>query len=997
MMKGIISALICVYNKAPLSDGANIAYFSNKRIFLVTQSLYICLNANNPTNMKWYNFVIISFLGAGIYSCTPKAKLENQQKETISQKVIPADSNVLIGKLENGLTYYIRKNEEPKKRAELYLVNRVGSLMEDDDQLGLAHFTEHMAFNGTRDFPKNELINYLQKAGVRFGADLNAYTGFDQTVYQLPLPTDSVELFKKGFDILANWAGYVNFDDYEIDQERGVIIEEDRQRGKNAQERMLKQLLPALLANSRYAERLPIGKIEVLQNFKYDVIKRFYKDWYRPNLQAVVAVGDFDVNEVEKLIKENFSDLKNPENERERVEYSLPGNKEPLVKIVTDKEFPYNIASISYKHPEVIEKTESDLLLKTEISLINEMLSNRLNEILQKGNAPFVFAQSYYGGYQGGLGNSDAFTSTVVAKDGKSLKQAVESVLTENIRMQKFGFTESELARAKTNLLTAIEKQFKEKDKTASSVFVQSYTEHFLKGQAIPSIDYVCAFYQKNLANINLSNVNKLASGLVTEENIIAIIQAPEKEKENLPTDEAYLSWIKNAGQGVQAYVDEVVDKPLLGEEPIAGTIISEEKQGEIGVTELMLSNGIKVILKPTDFKNDQILFSATRKGGTSLASDADFRSAELADGLVDASGVAEFDPVQLGKLLTGKTLEVTPFISTYKEGFRGFSSPKDFETAMQLLYLFFTQPRKDVNVFNTQKEEYQAVLANRETNPSSVFQDTVSAVLTGYKDKAKVISLQELDLLDLDKAVEFYKNRFKYALGFLFTFVGNFNPDEIKPLLTKYLASLPKSTDKSTPSYKDLELYPAKGNIIKRVYKGMEDKASVVLVYHGYYNYSDEENLQLNALKSVLDIKILERLREKESGVYSPRVNLSYSKEPRPTYSIQISFSCAPANVDKLIKAAEEEVEALKKEGGKTDDIIKFRAEQQRQHELHLRENNYWLQYLQSTYEQAQNPLKVLNYLETLKNATGNSVKQSANKYLNSDNFKQFILLPAK
>ncbi|RRN77370.1 insulinase family protein, partial [Pseudoxanthomonas sp. SGD-10] len=653
------------------------------------------------------------------------------------------------------------------------------------------------------------------------------------------------------------------------------------------------------------------------------------------------------------------------------------------------------IATITYKHPEIVEKTEADLLLKIEANLINEMLSNRLNEILQKGNAPFVFAQSSYGGYQGGLGNADAFTSTVVAKDGKSLKAAVESVLTENIRMQKFGFTETELARAKTNLLTAMEKQFNERDKTSSSVFVQAYTEHFLKGQAIPSIDYLYEFYQKKLPGISIGSVNKLAAGFITEENIIAIIQAPEKEKDNLPSEQEYLSWIKNAGQGVQAYVDEVLDKPLLTEDPKAGTIVSELTREEIGVTELTLSNGIKVVLKPTDFKNDQILFSAVRKGGTSLASDADFRSAEIASGLVDASGIAEFDAIQLGKLLTGKTLGVSPFISTYKEGFSGFASPKDFETAMQLLYLYFTQPRKDINVFNTQKEEYQAVLANRGTNPSSVFQDTVSAVLTGYKDRARLISLEEVDLLDLDKALEFYESRFKSASGFLFTFVGNFNPEEIKPLLTKYLAGLPTSADKSTPAYKDLELYPVPGNIVKRVYKGMEDKASVVLVYHGYYNYSDEENLQLNALKSVLDIKILERLREKESGVYSPRVNLSYSKEPKPTYSIQISFSCAPANTDKLINAAREEVQALKLNGAKPDDITKFRAEQQRQHELRLRENNYWLQYLQSTYEQGKNPLILLSYPETLKNATALSVKQAANKYLDNNNFKQFILLP--
>lgn len=944
-----------------------------------------------------YQYTAFVALAFAVSSCTPKVKVESPPaiREAVS-KTIPVDSNVIIGKLENGLTYYIRKNAEPKKRAELYLVNKIGSIVEDDDQQGLAHFTEHMAFNGTRDFPKNELINYLQKAGVRFGADLNAYTGFDQTVYQLPLPTDSTDVFKKGFDILSNWAGHVTFDDFEIDQERGVIIEEDRQRGKNAQERMTKQILPVLLANSRYAERLPIGKVDILQSFKYETIKRFYKDWYRPNLQAVVAVGDFDVAEVEKLIKENFSELKNPATERKRETYDLPGNKEPLVKIVTDPEYPYNVASITYKHPEVIEKTESDLLLKMETGLINEMLSNRLNEILQKGNAPFVFAQSAYGPFQGGLANADAFSSFVVAKDGSGLKRATEAVLAENIRMKKFGFTETELARAKTNLLTAIEKQFKEKDKTQSSVYVEAYTQNFLKGQAIPSIDFVYDFYRKNMDQITLTNVNKLAAGMVTDDNMIAIIQAPDKEKANLPNDAEFLSWIKNAGSNVTAYVDEIIDQPLLATKPAAGQIVSEKKVEAIGVTELTLSNGIKVVLKPTDFKNDQVLFTASRNGGTSLASDIDFRSAEMADGLVDASGIADFDPIQLGKLLTGKSLGVTPFISNYKEGIKGSSSPKDIETAFQLIYLYFTQPRKDVNIFNTQIEETKTVLANRSSNPTSVYQDTISAVLNNYHKRAGVITEQELQKVSLDKALDFYKQRFENAADFTFTFVGNFQENEIKTLLTTYLASLP-SNPKQKSNYKDLGFYPAKGKVVKKVYKGLEDKASVLLVYHGDYVYSKEANMQLNALKSVLDFKILERLREKESGVYSPRVSLSYDNIPRATYSVSISFSCASTNVDKLIAAAEDEIAVLKKNGATADDIVKFKATQNRQYELMMRENGYWLQYLQKTYTDNNNPLDVLSYLENLKVVTNDSVKQTANKYLNPNNYKQFILLPEK
>lgn len=927
-----------------------------------------------------------------VMACSPKV---SKQVSDSASAPIPKDSNLVIGTLPNGLTYYIRKNVEPKNRAELYLVNKVGSILETDEQQGLAHFTEHMAFNGTRDFPKNELISYLQKAGVRFGADLNAYTGFNQTVYQLPLPTDSTAVFEKGFDILANWAGYVTFDDKEIDQERGVIIEEDRQRGKNAQERMSKQLLPVLLANSKYAERLPIGKLDILRNFKYQTIKQFYKDWYRPDLQAVIAVGDFDVAKVEQLIKDNFSDLKNPVGEKKRENFAIPDNAEPLVKIVTDPEFPYNVASVTYKHAEVLENTEAALKNKIITNLINTMLSNRLTEIVQKGNAPFVFAQSNYGSFQGGLVNLDAFNSVAVSKDAAGLEAAIKAVVAENVRMKKYGFTSTELERAKVNLQTAVDKQFKERDKTKSSVFVQKYVDGFLKGQTVPSIDYIYNFYAKNLSKISIAEVNKLAATFVTENNIIATIQAPEKEKEKLPSEATFLTWIKTAGEDVKPYVDNVVDKPLMATKPKAGSILSEKKVAEIGVTELTLSNGVKVILKPTEFKNDQILFTASSKGGTSLASDEDFRSAQMADQLVNESGIADFNETQLGKLLTGKVASASPYIGTYSEGISGSASPKDLETALQLTYLYFTAPRKDESVLKTQLESLQTVLSNRLTQPTAVFQDTATAVLNSYKKRAQQITIPELSQINLDKAIAFYKQRFANAADFTFTFVGNFKLEEIKPLLTTYLASLPANGNKET--FKDLGLEPVSGEITKKVYKGLEDKANVSLIYHGNYNYSDKENLQLDALKAILEIKILERLREKESGVYSPRVNVSYDNEPKQQYSVGISFSCAAANVDKLIAAAIDEVKTLQKNGASADDIQKFKAEEERQLELQLRENGFWLGYLQNAYTNKEDPKKVLTYTKTLSEVTNASTKKAAGQYLNNNNFIKLILLPEK
>jgi zinc protease len=945
-----------------------------------------------------YKYLLSSLsIALFIAACSPKATTVKQDAvvTTAVEKNLPADNNVKIGTLPNGLTYYIRKNVEPKNRAELYLVNKVGSIVENEDQQGLAHFTEHMAFNGTKDFPKNELVGYLQKAGVRFGADLNAYTGFNQTVYQLPLPTDSTAVFEKGFDILSNWAGYVTFEDKEIDQERGVIVEEDRQRGKNAQERMSKQLLPVLLANSKYADRLPIGKIDILQTFKYETIRQFYKDWYRPNLQAVIAVGDFDVVKVEELIKANFSELKNPENPRPREQYKIPGNKDPLTKIVTDPEFPYNIALVNYKHQSETLTTEQSLKNKMMVSLINTMLANRLTEIVQKGGAPFIFAQSNYGAFQGGLVDLDAFSSVAISKDAAGLEAALKGVIAENVRMKKFGFTDTELERAKTNMMTSMDKQFKEKDKTKSAVFVQKYVSNFLDGTAIPSIDYTYNFYQENLNGLALADINKMAAGFITDDNMIAVVQAPDKEKENLPSEATLLTWIAAAGTNVTPYVDNVVTKPLMAVTPKAGTVTAEKKIDAIGVTELTLSNGVKVILKPTDFKNDQIIFSATSKGGTSLALDQDFRSAEMASQLVGSSGIADFDETQLGKLLTGKSVGVNPYISTYREGMSGSSSPKDLETAMQLVNLYFTAPRKDPKVLQTSLEEMKTVLANRNSEPASVFQDTVSAVLNSYKKRAEPLTVADLGSINLDKAISFYQSRFANAGDFTFTFVGNFKVEEIKPLLALYLGGLPSTG--ITENFKQLGLEPLSGAMTKKVYKGLEDKANVTLLYHGSYNYSDKENLQLDALKAILDIKITERLREKESGVYSPGVGVNYNDEPKSNYSMGIYFSCATANVDKLIAAAEDEVYKLKQNGATVEDIQKFKAEEARQFELQQRENGFWLGYLQDAYTTGKNPVDVLTYLKTLNQVSVASTKAAANQYFNGNNFKKFILLPEK
>ncbi|MGV3547176.1 MAG: M16 family metallopeptidase [Pedobacter sp.] len=922
-----------------------------------------------------------------------KAPVAKTAVKTVASQALPNDPNVKIGKLPNGLVYYIRKNVEPKNRAELYLGNKIGSLMENEDQLGLAHFTEHMAFNGTKDFPKNEIINYLQKAGVRFGADLNAYTGFNQTVYQLPIPTDSVEVFKTGFKILANWAGKVTMDGAEIDNERGVIVEEDRQRGKNAQQRMSNQLLPFLLGDSQYAKRIPIGKVEVLQNFTHDKIRNFYKDWYRPNLQTVIAVGDFDVNEVEKLIIANFSELKNPANERARTYYSIPDNAQPLIKIATDKEQPYNVAQVIYKQKQGPVKTEADYKTQMIQGMVNNMLEARITELTQKGTAPFLFAQSAYGPYQGGMvWDFSALQTVAVAKSGAELEKALVAALAENERMAKFGFTAVELETVKKKMEAGIEKQFKEKDKTKSSTYVQQYLNNFLIGSAIPSAEYTYELSKKLLNNITLADINAAAKAMVTKTNQIVVVQAPEKEKENLPTEAALLAAIKTAGNGVTPYVDNTVNKPLIAQAPKAGTIVSETKNDKIGVTTLALSNGVKVVLKPTDFKNDQVIFTSFAKGGASLASNDDFISAENAN-LIAQSGVGDFNPTQLTKYLAGKTASAGAYIDDLYQGFSGSASPKDLETAFQLIYARATNPRKDAEIFNKNISDFKVITANKGSNPSSVFADTVQAVMANYHKRGMPTTLADIDKINIDKAYAFYKDRFADASGQTFVFVGNFDVEKIKPFVTTYLASLP-SLNKNE-NFVDNGVNPPKGKVSKTVKKGLEDKVTVQLLFHDDYVYNADNNVMLDALKAALDIKITERLREKESGVYSPGVSLSVQKNPTAHYYFTISFNCAKANVEKLINAALEEVNAFAKNGVTAEDLQKFKSEELRQDELSLRENGYWLSYLTNRLKYGDNLEQVLGNTARINGVTVEATKAAAQKYLNGDNYIRLVLLP--
>ncbi|MEY3679116.1 MAG: hypothetical protein RI924_1257 [Bacteroidota bacterium] len=904
---------------------------------------------------------------------------------------IPLDAQVKTGTLSNGFTYYIRKNTEPKNRATLYLAIKAGSILENDDQQGLAHFMEHMSFNGTKSYPKNDLINYLQKAGVRFGADLNAYTSFDETVYQLPIPTDDPEVFKNGLQIMRDWAQDASLDVEEIEKERGVVIEEKR-LGKGAAQRMQQQYLPLLFNNSRYSNRLPIGTEEVLKNFKPETIKQFYADWYRPDLQALIVVGDIEVAQVEEMIKTKFSDLKKPAKARKRTSYSIPLTGKNQFISVTDKEFPVTVTQVIIKHPELIIRSDADYRISTMRTLFNRMMQSRFSELTKQANPPFLQAGGNISGFLAGL---DAFNLFLVAKPGE-LEKGFKAAYTEMERIKKFGFTETELARAKQAYLIQMESMLKEKDKTSSDAFVNEYLRNFLKAEASPGIDYEYKLANAQIPGIGLNEVNLLAKQYIADTNRDIIIMGPEKDKDKLPQEATVTAWVENVVKSdIQAYVDQVSDKPLLATKPKAGTIVSENKIAELGVTEITFSNGVKVVLKPTDFKNDEINFSAFSPGGTSLYTDADFQSASNAAGIIRSSGLGEFNALQLPKLLNGKKVSVSPYIAERSEGISGFTSPKDLETALQLNYLYFTQPRKDLEIFKGYITQQKGGLANRENDPNSVYADTVSAVLGNYNIRRTGPSLAKVEQINLDRAFEIYQERFADAGDFTFVFVGSFEIEKIKPLLAQYLGGLPASGRKEAA--KDLGINIPAGKIQKAVYKGTEPKSTVRLVMSGDFEYTLDQVNHLEALGGILQIKLIERLREAEGGVYSPGAFVNYSKYPTPRYTYTIAFGCGPENVDKLIAASLDEINKIKQNGPQSVDLEKFIAEERRSTEVQTKENSYWLGYLSQQYQNNEDPKLVLSYLESLQKLTPEGLKAAANQYLSGANFIRLVLEPEK
>lgn len=913
------------------------------------------------------------------------------------ESLMPKDPAIREGVLDNGMRYFIRKNSRPENRAELRLAVHAGANQEDEDQKGLAHFVEHMAFNGTTNFEKSELVDFLESVGTRFGPDLNAYTSFDETVYMLQARTDTLALLEKGLLILEDWAQGVTFEDEEIDKERGVVISEWRS-GLGADRRMLNEWLPIIYQGSRYAERLPIGDPQIVENADYETVRRFYRDWYRPELMAVVAVGDFDLDWMEKEIKQRFSKLKNIENGRSRTDYAIPLHEDTRVVVLTDPEASFTRVNVMYKHPAVKTKTKDDYRRDLVYRLFNRMLSARLDELTQQPEPPFTFG---YFGYGGSFSPKvDEYSGSAFAGEGQAM-QALKTLLVENKRVLAHGFLPSELERAKTELMRSIERAVKEKDKTESNRFASQLVSHFLNDNPVSSVEQRLELYETFLPGIKLEEITPLAAKWITDENRSVLITAPEKEGVEMPTKEEVIALFEEVNQmDVEPYEDQVSDAPLLAETLSPVEIVSENYIEHVDVTELTLANGIKVALKPTDFKNDQVEFRSFSPGGSSLYEDKDYMEASSITSILGESGLAEFNSIQLEKKLTGKRVNVSPFIGALTEGINGSSSVDDLETMFQLIYLSATAPRKDADALKSYIAKQKSFFANMMSNPQYYFYSKTSEISYGNHPRVKFPpSIEDMEAIDLDRAFEIYQERFSDLDDLVFVFVGAFEVEALKPLIATYIGNLPVSDREE--SWQDRNVDLVKGKVVERFEKGATQKSLIEITWHSDYDaWEAKSRLAYDFMVGVMRIKLREAMREDEGGVYGVNVRGYTSKFPKQQQEITISFNSEPDNTDHLIEVAKKEIQALIDNGPAEKEMQKVRETTIQGRIKNLKENRWWESTIFNHYYlyNGESDFKYadIDAFKALVGAvTAEEVHEAFKNYMDVENYIEIVMMP--
>ena len=905
---------------------------------------------------------------------------------------LPTDPNVVTGKLSNGLTYYIRPNHKPANKVELRLAVKAGAILENGDQLGLAHFMEHMNFNGTKNFQKNDLVSYLQSIGVQFGADLNAYTAFDQTVYILPIPTDKPGNLEKGFQIIEDWAHNALLTDKDIDEERGVVLEESR-LGKGADDRMLKKYFPKMAEGSLYAERLPIGKDDILKTFKYETIRSFYRDWYRPDLQAVIIVGDIDVATAKKMLEAHFAGLKNPAKERERKYVEVTPRKAPEAMVVTDKEATNSIFILQFPYAKKHEAvTIGDYRADVLNGIVLQMLNRRFTELAQGANPPFAFA----GADMDALihGYKSFMVEALIGNDGA--EKVVNAVTGELLKAKQFGFTEGELELAKKSVLSNIEKAYNEKSTTESGTYVEEYLRAFLDKEDFPGIDNEYNYNKSLLPGIKVSEANEVIKKWMASTNTFSLITGPDKAEVKLPSDKELLAMTLNGfKQSVKKEEEKTVAASLMSAKPMPGKVVSQVKEDGFDATTYTLSNGIKVTIKPTDYKSDEILMNGIKKGGSNGYGVADRSNVKFATDLMDAMGYGAYNPTEIEKILAGKKVEASMTIGETSDDLKCSSTIKDFESMLQLTYLQIMQPRKDAELFKAYKEKQVSMLQFMSANPQAAFVDTMIKVLYNNNPLARMVLPKpaDFDKLNMDRAVEIYSNEFGSADGYHFFIVGNVKAETAIPLLETYLGSIPSKN--MAVAVKDNGVRPVKGNKNMKVYKGKEKKSLILEIFTGEVPYSEDFALKTNAVAEILNIKVIEDLREKMGAIYGGGFSGQVGKEPYERFSVQLALPCGPENVDKLIAAADVEIKSLKENGPEAKDLDKVKSQWREKYRTDAKENKYWAGKMESVIFWGRDKDRVLKYESYIDKLTPADVQETAKKLFTGDNQFISILYP--
>lgn len=906
---------------------------------------------------------------------------------------IPMDKNTRVGKLSNGLTYYIRHNNLPENRADFYIAQRVGSVLEEDSQRGLAHFLEHMAFNGLKNLPGKTMMNYLEKIGVKFGENLNASTGFDQTNYLITnVPTTRQGIIDTCLLILHDWSSFISLDEAEIDNERGVIREEWRTRN-SAGIRAYEAILPIIFQDSQYGHRMPIGLIEVINTFPYQALRDYYDKWYRPDLQAIIIVGDIDIDAVEARIKTMFADIQPNDNPAERVEYEVPANEKPIVAIYTDPEETKTTIAIYKKHdiyPQDKKGSNQYLIDEYTNSLIRIMINNRINDMTQKVETPFSYGYFYDGRFVVSK-TKESYSISAISKEGKSV-ETIEALVLELKKINKFGFNASELERAKAEYMSNMESIYNERDKQKNRYYVYQCIYNFQDNEPLPSIEYEYILTKQIEPMITLEAINKIAmqSDFTGDKDMVVTITAPKKDNLVYPTEDEVIKIISTArDKDVVEYTEIINNDPLITKKPKTGKIKSSKFIDELGATEWTLSNGAKVVYKKTDFKADEIQFGATSKGGQSLEMDKNAKTLYLASQLASIGGLGTLDQITLDKKLAGKKAYVGAYFNIYSEGMYGETTPKDLETMMQLIYLKFTGIRQDQDAFNAYISKFESILKNSASNPNTTLQDSIASILYNNHPLKQVFKYEDLAEIDYAEAIEIFKSRFSNAGDFTFCFVGNIDDETLKPLVEQYIASLPSS--KTRENYKIIGAEVAKGNVVRHYEKVLETpKSTVYINYSGEINPIEENRIKMDVLGDIMDILYTEKVREDEGGTYGVSIRTGVSSIPTPKYNIMIRFDTNPEMKDKLISIIHAQIDEMATNGPRQKDLDKVKENKIKKHKENLKENSYWNSLIYNYY--AENINTNENYEQIINSLTVEEMKQFVKDILKDKNVKEIV-----